>query len=212
MDQPPKPRLRKRPGRPPDPDLLTPGEWRVVEAVRHGLTNRAIAERQGVTIDAVKYHVGNALGKLGMRTRAELKRWPGVARVSGLYGRETGMVEGLGPVGQIARTVGDIAAARVWYAEVLGLPHLYSFGDLAFFDCGGTRLMLSPGVVEGQSMLYFRVADIHATMQALAGRGVEVISAPHMIHLHEDGTEEWMAFFKDGDGRPLGVMAVSHDK
>ena len=68
------------------------------------------------------------------------------------------MVEGLGPVGQIARTVGDIAAARVWYGEVLGLPHLYSFGDLAFFDCGGTRLFLSQGAVEGQSILYFRVA------------------------------------------------------
>ena len=125
---------RRSRGRPADPDVLTPAEWRVVEMVRHGLTNRAIAGRQGVTIDAVKYHVGNALGKLGLRTRAELKRWPGVARVSALHGRENGMSVGLGPVGQIARTVGDIAAARVWYGEVLGLKHLYSFGDLAFFE------------------------------------------------------------------------------
>jgi len=175
--------------------------------VRHGLTNRGIALRQGVGVDAVKYHVGNALGKLGLRTRAELKRWTGVARVSALYGQESGMVEGLGPVGQIARTVGDIAAARVWYGEVLGLKHLYSFGDLAFFDCGGTRLFLSQGAVDGQSILYFRVADIHATMRELEGRGVKVINAPHMIHRHEDGTEEWMAFFEDNDGRPLAVMA-----
>jgi len=28
-----------------------------------------------------------------------------------------------------------------------------------------------------------------------------------MIHRHDDGTEEWMAFFKDNDGRPLGIMA-----
>ena len=114
----------------------------------------------------------------------------------------------LGPVGQIARTVSDIAAARVWYGEVLGLRHLYSFGDLAFFDCGGTRLFLSPGPVEGQSILYFRVADIHATVRDLEGRGVKVINAPHMIHRHEDGTEEWMAFFEDNDGRPLGVMSA----
>ena len=73
-------RLPRRPrGRPPELDLLTPAEWRVVEAVRHGLTNRQIAERQGVTVDAVKYHVGNALGKLGMRSRVALKRWSGVA-------------------------------------------------------------------------------------------------------------------------------------
>jgi len=200
MVQSPRPR-----GRPADPDLLTPAEWRVVEAVRHGLTNRQIAGRLGVTADAVKYHVGNALGKLGFRTREELRRWAGVAQVSALYGRNSGMAE-LAGIGQVARTVGDIAAARAWYGEVLGLPHLYSFGDLAFFDCGGTRLMLSPGPVEGQSILYFRVGDIHATVRDLESRGVEMINAPHMIHRHHDGTEEWMAFFKDSDGRPLGLM------
>ena len=200
--------VRKPRGRPADPDLLTPAEWRVVEAARHGLSNPQIAGRLGVTRDAVKYHVGNALGKLGLRTRAELRRWPGVARVSALRGKADGMFEGLGPVGQIARTVSDIAAARVWYEEVLGLTHLYSFGDLAFFDCGGVRLFLSPGPVEGQSILYFRVADIHAAVRDLEGRGVEVITAPHMIHRHEDGAEEWMAFFKDNDGRPLGLMSA----
>ncbi len=204
--------LPRRPrGRPPEPDLLTPAEWRVVEAVRHGLTNRQIAERQGVTLDAVKYHVANALLKLGMRSRGQIKRWTGVAQASALYGKDAEMT-GLGPLGQIARTVGDIAAARRWYGEVLGLPHLYSFGDMAFFDCGGTRLMLLPGAVEGQSILYFRVADIHATLRDLEGRGVEVINAPHMIHRHEDGTEEWMAFVKDEDGRPLGVMAAVASK
>jgi len=28
-----------------------------------------------------------------------------------------------------------------------------------------------------------------------------------MIHKHADGTEEWMAFFKDPDGRPLAIMS-----
>ena len=52
-------------GRPPYPDLLTPAEWRVVEAVRHGMSNPQIASRQGVSLDAVKYHVANALPTLG---------------------------------------------------------------------------------------------------------------------------------------------------
>jgi hypothetical protein len=30
---------------------------------------------------------------------------------------------------------------------------------------------------------------------------------PHMIHRHDDRTEEWMAFFKDNEGRPLGIMS-----
>jgi methylmalonyl-CoA/ethylmalonyl-CoA epimerase len=28
-----------------------------------------------------------------------------------------------------------------------------------------------------------------------------------MIHRHADGTEEWMAFFKDPEGRPMAIMA-----
>jgi hypothetical protein len=28
-----------------------------------------------------------------------------------------------------------------------------------------------------------------------------------MIHRHADGTEEWMAFFKDLEGRPLAIMS-----
>lgn len=114
----------------------------------------------------------------------------------------------LGAIGQIARSVSSIADARRWYEEVLGLPHLYSFGNLAFFDCGGVRLFLSEGDGGASgSILYFRVGDIRSAQEELQGRGVEFTHAPHMIHRHEDGTEEWMAFFKDNEGRPLGIMA-----
>jgi catechol 2,3-dioxygenase-like lactoylglutathione lyase family enzyme len=114
----------------------------------------------------------------------------------------------LGPLGQVSRKVRDIEAARKWYGETLGLRHLYSFGDLAFFDCGGTRLFLSQdGNADGDSILYFRVPDVRTAHAELKDRGIEFIQVPHMIHRHEDGTEEWMAFFKDNDGRPLGVMS-----
>ena len=197
-------------GRPPHDDILTPAEWRVVEFVRHGLTNRDIAERLGVSPDAVKFHVANVLAKLGFDSRADLRAWAGIRRDSNLARQETNMQADLliGPVGQIARTVKDIAAARAWYGDVLGLKHLYSFGNLAFFDCGGVRLFLSEG--EGtapESILYFRVPDVRTAHQALAGRGVAFTHAPHMIHRHPDGVEEWMAFFTDNEARPLAVMS-----
>ena len=31
--------------------------------------------------------------------------------------------------------------------------------------------------------------------------------APHLIHRHADGTEEWMAFFHDSEGNLLAIMA-----
>ncbi len=196
-------------GRPPHPDVLTPAEWRVVEGVRHGLGNAKIAARRGISIDAVKYHVANAVLKLGLDNRAALRRWDGVRADSALAGKERTMSEftGLGPIGQIARSVAEIGAAERFYREVIGLPHLYTYGNLAFFDCAGTRLFLSEG--DGgaaESILYFRVPDIHAAVAELTRRGAEFTHAPHLIHRHDDGIEEWMAFFADNEGRPLGLM------
>ena len=199
-------------GRPPHDDLLTPAEWRTVNFVRHGLTNPQIARLRGISLDAVKYHVANAIAKLGVGSRKALKLWSGAPKDSLMASGETAMDEDtnyLG-VGQVSRTVGDIEAAIHWYGEVLGLDHLYTFDKLAFFDCGGTRLMLSqtrekPG---DESLIYLRVPDINAAYEKLGAAGVEFINAPHMIHKHEDGAEEWMVFFKDPEGRPLALMSV----
>lgn len=113
----------------------------------------------------------------------------------------------IGPIGQISRQVKDIAAARHWYGEVLGLEHVFSLGDLAAFDCGGVRLLLTeePGGGGGESILYFQVEDIRLTLVALQSAGVEFMNPPRRIHRHGDGTEEWMAFFKDNEGRTLGL-------
>ena len=201
----------KRPrGRPPHADLLTPSEWRTVHAIQHGMTNAEIARRRGVSVNAVKYHLTNALAKLNLRNRRELRAWFRAPRGSALADQRRVTMKpesNLGPIGQVARSVSDIQASEAWYRDVLGLPHLYTFGTLAFFDCGGTRLMLSQeGAATKESILYLRVADITKAHEGLTSRGVKFTHAPHMIHRHTNGTEEWMAFFEDPDGRPLGLM------
>jgi predicted enzyme related to lactoylglutathione lyase len=114
----------------------------------------------------------------------------------------------LGRIGQMSRSVRDIGEACRFYGDVLGLPHLYTFGKLAFFDCGGTRLYLDEKEeVQSESILYLLVEDIEAAHAQLSSRGVEFTNAPHRIFRHADGTEEWMAFFKDPEGRPLALMA-----
>jgi DNA-binding CsgD family transcriptional regulator len=174
----------KRPrGRPPHADVLTPAEWRTVYAVQHGMTNVEIARRRGISVNAVKFHVTNALAKLGLPDRKALRRW--------FKTGETAMNAELklGPVGQIARSVSDVVSSEKWYREVLCLPHLYTFGPLAFFDLGGTRLMLSQeGGAAKESVLYLRVPDIGVAHTVLAARGVRFTHAPHMIHRHADGT------------------------
>lgn len=111
-------------------------------------------------------------------------------------------------LGQIARTTRRFEESHAWYRDVLGLPELYSFGNLAFYDLGGVRLMLTEeeGDIASESILYLRVQDIHAAKAELEERGVKFINAPHLIHRHEDGTEEWMAAFEDNEERPLQLM------
>lgn len=115
----------------------------------------------------------------------------------------------LGAIGQISRKVKNIEAARRWYGEVLGLSHLYSFGKLAFYDCGGVRLFLSEDIdcSSDESILYFQVENIHHVCRILGERSVTFIEQPRLIHRHADGMEEWMAFFKDNEGKTLAVMA-----
>ena len=198
-------------GRPRHDDRLTPAEWRVAEAIRHGLSNPEIARLQGVSVDAVKYHVANILEKLELSSRGELRQWIGVRRDSRLFNKEKTMAESLalGAISQIARTVRNIQEAQAWYGDILGLKHLYTFGNLAFFDCDGVRLFLSEGEGSGsaESILYFRVPDIHAAYAELVRRGVQFLGAPHLIHRHADGTEEWLAPFKDNEGRTLAIHA-----
>ncbi len=203
--------VKKRPrGRPPYDDLLTRTEWRIVHAVQHGMTTREIADRRGVSRDAVKYHIANAMAKLGIQSRKALREWFRAPKDSALHEQERTMTSSmkLGPIGQISRTVHDIRQAESWYKDVLGLQHLFTSGTLAFFDCGGVRLFLSQaqGEPAAESILYLKVDDIQKAHHELKARGVEFINPPHLVHRHADGMEEWMAIFKDPEGRPLAIM------
>lgn len=115
----------------------------------------------------------------------------------------------LSTIGQIALSVSDVDRAERFYGETLGLRKLYRFGDLAFFDCAGVRLMVEkardPASVKQASVLYFRCADIALAAQALRDKGVALREPPHRIAPMEDH-DLWMAFFNDPDGHVLALM------
>jgi catechol 2,3-dioxygenase-like lactoylglutathione lyase family enzyme len=111
---------------------------------------------------------------------------------------------------QLSRRVEDLSRARSFWRDTLEIPELYAFPGLAFFDLSGTRLMLKEtGSREEADILYLSCPDIGAAHAELVQRGVEVTGAPHIIHKHPDGAEEWMAFFKDDEGRDLALHAIA---
>lgn len=65
----------KRRGRPPHPDVLTPRQWQVLRLLRDGLSNEQIALRLGISLDGVKFHVSEILGKLAVTSRNEAAQW-----------------------------------------------------------------------------------------------------------------------------------------
>jgi methylmalonyl-CoA/ethylmalonyl-CoA epimerase len=111
-------------------------------------------------------------------------------------------------IGQIAIVCKDVARARDFYKDALGVRHLFDAGPtLSFFQCGSTRLMLSPaeGEANGTSVLYFFVPDIESAKRELVGKGVTFIDEPHMIAKMPDH-ELWLAEFRDSEGNVLALM------
>lgn len=114
-------------------------------------------------------------------------------------------------VGQIAVTVRDLARAVAFYRDTLGIPFLFEAPPkMAFFDCGGIRLMLGvpedPEFDHPSSILYYRVDDIQSTWESLKEAGVDLRREPHLLARMKDH-DLWMAFFRDSEGNTLALMS-----
>ena len=116
----------------------------------------------------------------------------------------------LSEIGQIALTVTDVAAAKAFYRDVLGLKFLFDAGPkLAFLAAGPVRLMLTSDGDQGHagkaSVLYFRTPDLAGTYRGLVERGARGEHGPQMIAKLPDH-ELWMAFLRDSEGNLLALM------
>lgn len=114
----------------------------------------------------------------------------------------------LGSIGQIALHVSDIEKSVAFYGGTLGMTKIFDAPDLAFFDNGGVRLMLSSGEGESsgeRSVIYYKVDDIQTAHDQCTAAGVVFQDEPHVIHSAEN-YELWMTFFKDPDGNQLALM------
>ena len=109
---------------------------------------------------------------------------------------------------QIAIVCKDVARARDFYRDTLGLKHLFDAGPtLSFLEVGGVRLMLSPaeGEASGTSVLYFFVSDIRSVASDLAKRGVRFLGQPHVIAKMPDH-ELWLSEFRDSEDNVMALM------
>jgi len=114
----------------------------------------------------------------------------------------------LDQIGQIAITVDDLARARNFYQNTLGMKFLFDAGNLSFFQCGKIRLMIATPekpAPRGGTILYFRVQDLQATYAALWEQEVVFLQPPHLVAPMPDH-DLWMAFLADPDDNKIGLM------
>ena len=115
----------------------------------------------------------------------------------------------LNKIGQISIVIKDMDRATRFYRDVLGMTFLFEAPGMAFFQCGGIRLML--GLPEREefdhpaSIIYYRVDDIESATAILKDRDVVFEEDPRLVH-KTDTSELWLAFFRDPDGNPLVLM------
>jgi methylmalonyl-CoA/ethylmalonyl-CoA epimerase len=113
-------------------------------------------------------------------------------------------------IGQIAINVHDTNRAVGFYRDVLGLKLLFTAGQLAFFDCGEVRLMLTPPSSKEfdhpSSILYFKVDDIQKAYAWLVSQNVKTEGEPNLVAKMPDH-DLWLAGFRDSEGNVMEFMS-----
>ena len=117
----------------------------------------------------------------------------------------------LNQIGQIFVNVKDLDRAIAFYRDILGMTFLFQAPpNMAFFDCGGIRLMLGiadrPDLDHPASIIYYKVEDIERIYETFKARGVEFIVKPHLVAPMPD-YDLWLADFKDSEGNFLALMS-----
>ena len=116
-------------------------------------------------------------------------------------------------IAQVGLTVSDLARAKAFYGETLGMKFLFDAGTMAFFQCGSVRVMLgvrekttAAAEASAGTILYYKVGDLQALHATLVEKAVSFLQPPQLVAKMADH-DLWMAFLKDPDGNVLGLMS-----
>ncbi len=112
----------------------------------------------------------------------------------------------------------DLAAAKDFYADKIGLRVLNESPGSVTFQCGGdTQLVVtksSVGTRDEQTQAAFRVADVRAEVSELRGRGVKIEDYDMPGLQTQDGIADigfaWMAWFIDPGKNCVGMMQIKN--
>jgi len=109
----------------------------------------------------------------------------------------------------------DLDATRAFYRDLLGLEIAREDPDdrIVFRTGGGTQIAVTKSTVgtsDTQTQMAWRVADIHAAVAELRGRGVRIEEYEEPDPVTTDGVADmghsWAAWFIDPSGNVLAIV------
>ena len=112
----------------------------------------------------------------------------------------------------------DLAAAKDFYADKIGLRVLSETEGGVTFQCGGDSQLVvtksSVGTKDEQTQAAFRVADLRAEVSELRQRGVKIEDYDLPGLQTDDGIADlgfaWMAWFIDPDQNCVAMMQLKN--
>lgn len=113
---------------------------------------------------------------------------------------------------QVAATTKDLAGARSFYRDSLGLRLLFEANGMLFFDVDGSRLMIAEDkdrqhTPRPSSILYFHTSDFAQALVRLRMSGARLVGGVERVDVTLAGTLT-LQQFEDPDGNMLEIMGV----
>ncbi|MEU5976450.1 VOC family protein [Streptomyces sp. NPDC047315] len=112
----------------------------------------------------------------------------------------------------------DLAEARRFYHDLLGLPIAAENDNMITFRTGPNLLLVSlssTGTADTQTQASWTVTDIHAETEALRARGVTIqnIDQPGLSTDHgiADAGFAWAAWITDPAGNSLSILQLKRE-
>ena len=110
----------------------------------------------------------------------------------------------------------DLATAKDFYADKIGLPVLSESPGGVTFQCGGDSQLVvtksSVGPKDEQTQATFRVSDVRAEVSEMRRRGVKIEDYDMPGLQTQDGIADigfaWMAWFIDPAKNCVGLMQL----
>lgn len=111
---------------------------------------------------------------------------------------------------QLALTCTDLDRSIAFYRDKLGLPLLFVSNGMAFFDLGGTRLMIAadparPNLPRPTSVVYFDAPDFERALGRLRASGIPLTGEVEAVQ-HTNRGDLKLQQFEDPDGNMLAIM------